>query len=268
VVGGGLIELVIGLVIFSIIGAAVVGALVDCWHLQLLRTAITRNQNTLRVALELLAVELRSLSPSLGDLYAIAPDSVALRSNTGLGTVCGASGDRLAIRRIWGAFGDARGDSILLFREGRHDRAVDDAWVAVAVREVRAGGTGACPDGAGPDLTLISSASLNGAEVGTPVRGFRPYVYRLYRSGDGNWWLGQRLRGGVIQPVTGPLLPPGRGGLRLEYRTRSGTAARFPAEVFVVLIRAVASSRVPVFRPGGPGFVVDSLSTLVYLRNS
>lgn len=266
--GGMLIEIVLVLVTFSVVVAAVLGILTSDWRFQSAQREMARTHAAMRVALELLVVELRSVSPALGDLYGIAPDSVALRSSSGFGSVCHVDGARLAVRRVWGAFGDDRGDSVLVFREGRRDRAADDVWVSVAVQAVHSGGAGTCPDGQDADITLVASTALDSIDVGAPVRGFRPYVYRLYRGGDGNWWLGQRLRGGSIQPITGPLLPPGEEGLRLQYLSGSGTSVRTPADVVRVRVSVRGRSRVPVYRPGGRGFVVDSLSTLVYLRNS
>ena len=266
--GHSLIEMALVLVLASIIVTTVFGILLAQWRFHVTRMEVASTHNAARVALGVLTSELRSVCPGLGDLYAIAPDSVALRSTTGFGVVCVATGDHVGLRRISGAFGDGRGDSALVFREGRFDSAADDSWSSIAIRTVVDGGAGLCPDGREADVTLEVAGDLEGVAAGAPVRGFRPYVYRLYQGGDGNWWLGQRLRGGRIQPLTGPFLSPERGGLSLEYRTGDLEAARTPADVVQVIISVRARSLNPTSRRAEPRFFVDSLSSVVYMRNS
>ncbi len=266
--GHSLIEMALVLVLASIVIATVFGVLLAQWRFHLTRTEVASTHDAARVALEVLTSEFRSICPSLGDLYAIASDSVALRSTTGFGLVCGATGDRFGLRRISGAFGDGRGDSALVFSEGRIDSAADDSWSSIAISAVVAGGAGLCPDGRAPDVTLQVVGALQGVVAGAPVRGFRPYIYRLYRGGDGNWWLGQRLRGGRIQPLAGPFLSPERGGLSLEYRTGDLEPARTPRAVVQVIVSIRARSLNPTSWRAGPRFFVDSLSSIVYVRNS
>ncbi len=171
------------------------------------------------------------------------------------------------MRRLAGAFGDGRADSLLVFLEFDPGSALDDRWRAFAVRETIGGGAGRCPDGRPPDLTLVLSGVLSGAVPGAPVRGFRPYVYRLYQASDGYWWLGQRLRGGPHQPLTGPFDSPAAGGLRLEYFTDEGRRAESPARVHRVSISVTPRGRRSIPRRGGPRVVMDTMSTVVHLRN-
>ena len=266
--GFSLVEMTAALLISSLVVASVFRVFISQWRFHSAQIEIAETNDAARVALEVLATELRQVSPHLGDLYAIARDSVALRSTTGHGVVCSVGGGRVGLRLISGTFGEGRADSLLFFVEGRIESAIDDRWQSVAVQSVRRTGAGACPDGREPDLYLGVAGDLAGVVLGAPVRGFRPYVYRLYLSSDGNWWLGQRLRGGRIQPVTGPFQDPNDGGLSLEYLDRDRGPAWRPAEVVQIVISISTRSLRPIARAGGPGFFVDSLTTVVYLRNS
>ncbi|NIR46546.1 MAG: hypothetical protein GWN99_19050 [Gemmatimonadetes bacterium] len=265
--GYTLVEALLALVLLTAVLAVTQEVLVRQWRFHRLLVELASVRDAGRVALETLASDLRAVSPKLGDLYGIGPDSVALRSTSGLAVVCGAEGDDLRVRRLAGAFGDGRGDSLLAFLEFDPGSALDDRWGAVAVRKIIKGGTGGCPDGRPPDLTLTLSGPLSGAVPGAPVRGFRPYVYRLYRAGDGYWWLGQRLRGGPHQPLAGPFRAPAAGGLHLEYFTAEGRRTETPARVVRVSISVAAHGRRPIPGRWGPQVVTDTMSTHVYLRN-
>jgi prepilin-type N-terminal cleavage/methylation domain-containing protein len=265
--GYTLIEVAVALTLSSLIVVSAYLSLVTLSRFYAVQTAAAEARDAARVATEVLAAELRAVSPGGGDLYAVGVDSVALRSTTGLGVICAVSGTAVSLRRVTGSFGDADTDSALLFVEGDPDTSLDDAWRAAGTREVRSGGEGACPDGRAPTHRVVFDRSVDGARVGSPVRGFRPYVYKLYRGRDRSWWLGQRLRNGRIQPLAGPFAAPGGGGLRLEYLDRSGRVTSDAARVAQVGIRVRARSERRVPKRGGAGFLIHDLSTAVYLRN-
>jgi hypothetical protein len=220
-----------------------------------------------RVALGVLSAELRAASPESGDLYAIDEDSVALRSYNGFGAVCASYGDEVTLRRIAGTFSGSRSDSILVFLDNAFDTS-GAAWGSAAVVAARVAKGGDCPDGKRPDVVLRLAKGIDDVAVGAPVRAFRPYVYRLYRGRDSRWWLGQRLRGGRLQPVAGPFSDPATGGMRLEFLDRTGRPAVDARRVGRVRISVLAQSLWPVPGKTGPAFVHDSLSTVVLLRNS
>jgi hypothetical protein len=224
---------------------------------------IAATRDAARVALAVLSVELRAASPVAGDIYAIAADSVALRSYTGFGVVCRIDGDEIALRRIAGTFPGSPNDSILVYLGPRAA-----AWGGVAVAGARRPTGGRCPDGLPPDVVVQVLGAVDGAAAGAPVRGFRAYVYRLYRGSDGRWWLGQKLRGGRFQPVTGPFADPAAGGLRLEFLDGVGGLVVDPGAAVQVRVSVVARSPRPVPVRGGSRFFHDSLSTVVLLRNS
>ncbi len=264
-----LVEILLVVALFSIVSGAVYSVLISQRRFYTTHVQVADTRDAVRVAAEVLSVELRGLSPGAGDLYAIAADSVALRSTTGMGVVCGVSGSAVSLWLVSGVFGDLPTDSALVFFEGDSGTALDDAWVSSGIGAVKHNpGGGRCADGRPPEMELVLSSAVAGVTVGSPLRAFRPYIYKLYRGGDGHWWLGQRLRGGRIQPLAGPFVSPAGGGLRFEYLTSAGSPALEPGEVSQVRISLEASSLRPIPRAQGPGPYRDTLSAVVFLRNS
>jgi prepilin-type N-terminal cleavage/methylation domain-containing protein len=266
--GYTLIELTAALVILAVVLASLQLTLVAQRRFYLEQRLIGATRDAARVALEVLSGEIRGASPAAGDLYAIAPDSLALRSTLGLAVVCGSGTDVLHLRRLAGWFDDSPGDSALVFVNVDPRSPRDDAWTALPVIRLRADGSGLCPDGRAPDLALVTRGSLEGISRGSPLRAFRPVTYRLYPGRGGAWWLGQRLPGGDLQPIAGPFLAPAHGGLVLGYRARDGSAAGLPVGVSTVKIQVIARSLRPLPRPRAAAFHLDTLTTVVYVRNS
>lgn len=266
--GHSLVEVSVSLVLAALVMGSAYAVLLAQRRFYTVTVHTTSARDAARIALQVLSGELRGSSPAAGDLYAMHADSIAVRSTTAAAVLCEASGTALHLRWLAGAFGDRPADSALVYLEGDTSSAADDAWVAVRVLAVESGGTGNCPDQRPPDLGLVIGGTVEGALTGAPVRGFRPYVYKLYVGPDGRWWLGQRLRGGIIQPVTGPFVAPESGGLRFEYLTGSGAPAPGPLDVAQVWIDVRATRRGPSGHPGA-GVSPDGahLSTVVYLRN-
>lgn len=265
--GHTLIELTVVITLSSIVVAAIHSALIAQHRFYLAQSQIVDARTAARVAVQVLAGELRGLSPAAGDLYAIGPDSVALRAAVGLGVVCAASGTELVLWQTSGVFGNSRTDSVHVFVEG-FAGSQGDSWLAARVKAVRSAGPADCAGPHRAELRLTLDRALQGLTVGSPVRAFRPYVYRLYPSRDGRWWLGQRLRYGRLQPIAGPFAPAGFGGLEIEYMTAEGAPTDDPRRVALVRISVTARSRRRVPRAGGADFFAARLSTVVYLRNS
>ncbi len=266
--GHSLVEVAVSLVLASLVIGSAYAVLLAQRRFYTLTVQTTTARDAARIALQVLSGELRGSSPAAGDLYAMDADSVAVRSTTAAAVLCEASGTTLHLRRLAGAFGARPADSALVYLEGDTSSAADDSWVAVRVLAVEGGGARSCPDQRPSDLGLIIDRTVDGVLAGAPVRGFRPYIYKLYSGPDGRWWLGQRLRSGIIQPVTGPFAAPGSGGLRFEYRTSSGGPAAEPREVAQVRIEVRASRRGSGRRRGaGTTSASANLSTVVYLRN-
>ncbi|UCF18861.1 MAG: prepilin-type N-terminal cleavage/methylation domain-containing protein [Gemmatimonadota bacterium] len=267
--GHTLVEILLVIALFSLVTAAVYSVLIGQRRFYATHVQAADTRDAVRVATEVLSVELRGLGPKVGDLYAIAADSVALRSATGIGVVCGVSGSVVSLWLVSGVFGDLSGDSALVFLENDPRTALDNAWVSLGISAItHHPRNGRCADGRSPEVELALSSTMAGVTVGSPLRGFRPYVYKLYRGGDGYWWLGQRLRGGRMQPLAGPFVSPGDGGLKFEYLTSVGSPALEPGEVSQVRFAVEARSLRPIPRAQGPGPYRDTLSAVVFLRNS
>ena len=262
-----LAELLVVVVLFSIVMAAIAAVLVSQRRFYTTHTRIADTRDAVRVAADVLSGGLRQIDPLDGDLYAMASDSVAFRALVGFGVLCAAAGDRLSVGSVSGTFGDEARDSALVFVEGREDTRSDDRWAAAAIWRVGRGG-GECPGGSTAGLELTLDREISGTLAGAPIRAFRPYVYRLYRGGDGRWWLGRRLRAGTLQPVAGPFDDPQAGGLRFEFLTADGSPAPAPARVAQVRIRVRGRSADRIHLPSGVEFYTDTLSTVVFLRNA
>ncbi len=258
-----MVEVLVVLLLVSLLTTSAYAVLSSQRRFYVAQLAIAATRDVARVALAVLTVELRAASPVAGDLYAIAGDSVALRSYTGFGVVCRVDGDEIMLRRIAGIFPGSSNDSILVYLGSRVA-----SWGRAAVAGSRKSTGGRCPDGRRPDVVVRVAEGIDGAVAGAPARGFRPYVYRLYRGGDGRWWLGQKLRGGRFQPVAGPFADPAAGGLRFEFVDAVGRPAGDARAAVRVRVSVMAQSqrRVPV--RWGSRFFNVSLSTDVLLRNS
>ncbi len=258
-----LVEVSVVLFLVSLLTASAFALLSSQRRFYAAQLQIAATRDAARVALAVLAVELRAASPIAGDIYAVAADSVALRSYTGFGVVCRADGDEITIRRIAGIFSSSPNDSILVYLGPRFA-----SWGGAAVTGARRPTGGRCPDGDLPDVVVRVAGSIEGVGVGAPVRGFRPYVYRLYQGGDGRWWLGQKLRGGRFQPLAGPFADPEAGGLRLEFLDGAGRPTESAHAAVWARVSVVAQSQLRVPVKSELRFLSDSLSTIILLRNS
>lgn len=254
--------------LFAFIAAAAYGVLRAQLRFYARHALVGDVRTAAGVASRVLAAELRAASPDAGDLYAIGPDSVALRSTTGVGFVCAVQGTTLGLWSVHGVFGTLSTDSLMVFLEGDPMLRADDSWVGARILSVAGGNEGACPGGRPSELEVTLETDLTGVTAGVPVRSFRPYVYRIYRGSDGLWWLGRRLRYGSIQPVAGPLASPEDGGLLLEWTEPSGGPAGGPETVVAARVSVVSVSPVP--HPTGAGLHRETfrLSTRAYLRNA
>lgn len=263
--GHTLVEVIIVLALLPLLLAAGYGALAAAHRFYLHQTQRMKVRESALTAIEVLAAEFRALSPAAGDIYAMAPDSVALRSTVGSGFVCRALGASVSLWRVSGIIGGSVADSALIFAEGTSPFHDDDTVLTARIVAATPGGDPVCPGGAASQRELIVDPPIEGVTTGAAVRAFRPYVYRLYRGSDGRWWFGQRPRGGIIQPIAGPFAPPAEGGLELRWLTAAGVAATRTDEVARVDIRVGSRARRRV--GGGAPFVVDSLRAIVAVRN-
>jgi hypothetical protein len=239
--GATLLELVVATALALVVAGAAGHTLVRQQRAYASLTALLAGREQVGGALALLPADLRALSPASGDVTALGPDSLQLRATIGGGVACGAVGE-LALDfpprpadgapplAAWRAAPRA-GDSAAVYDPGDATRPA--GWTLHAVAGFDEGaGFCAAPSpfaAAGPTagvtapprhrLRLDAATPLPPhAGAGTAVRVLRHVRYKLYRAGDGAWYLGfsdYRAPGGwaVVQPVTGPHeRPAGRDG--------------------------------------------------------
>lgn len=281
--GVTLLELVVTLALLGVVAAGICRALWTSqrtFHAQAQRADL---QQSLRAAAAILPAEFRALDASDSDITAMSATSITMRSTQQLGFLCTApelraDGELTLNVREQPIFGVRRsfsaGDSVLLYYEGDPATRIDDHWVRGLILAVA---THDCPD---PDhgrpgyelglrLHWPTGGSHIGVTNGSPLRGITTVTYALYLSStDKQWYLGQRLEDGAIQPLLGPLIGPN--GVTFTYYDSTGTPTDMPTAVTQVEIRVRGRTPLPVqtTNPGGATYVVDSLVTRVALRNN
>ena len=299
--GSSLAELVVALALFGVIGAATLRVLdrQARFHTGLLTILEARSQHA--ATHEMIATELRGVSPSGGDIARLSDTAVVFRAPIGGGVVCAvhptgidfapdsvASGQTLARLRS----APQRGDTLWLLDEGATMADADDRWhpVEVASASRSPGHCAGTPladsalDGARPGwaFALASGASVPvGVRPGAPARLTRHSRFALYRAGTGEYHLGfaelNAVTGtwNVIQPVSGPFLPfyrpaPSASGIAFGGRDSSGAALATGAGVPAGVSLATRSVTGRAVRMDGVarGPRGDSLATLIALRNA
>ncbi len=166
-------------------------------------------------------------------------------------------------------------DSISGYRRWMQFRIASVATAAASSVCPPASGFTSIPDLGKPAYRITVVGSLSAIAAGAPVRLVRRGRYSLYRSSDGNWYLGYKRCNavatgcGTVQPVSGPYLPytPGNGGgMRFRFLDSFGNvvASSRPMDVtsleIVLRAEAAASGRIA-------GRWIDSVLFVVTPRN-
>lgn len=300
--GSSLVELVVSLALFAVVGAAVLRALdrQARFHDGILRILETRAQ--LGATHDMVAAELRGVSAVAGDVERVADSAIVYRQAVGTGLVCRVSGTTVDLGPDVSAAGQtlARmrgapqpGDTAWLFDEGSSLAAADDRWHPAELNAA-ARATGACVGTPFVDavldatrtswrLTLGAGTPLPaGVRAGSIARLTRRARFALYRAGTGDWNLGwSEWNAGsgawnVIQPVSGPFLAysrptPAASGVALSARDSLGLvlAAGMPLSGVAGLALTTRSATARAVRMDGVarGRHGDSLRSLIALRN-
>lgn len=224
-----------------------------------------------RGAVTLLTWELRQLSASDGDLYAISPNSLVLRSTQGQATVCARHPTlpRYGLVETSGSIGAA--DSAIVFAAAGGGPA-DDAWLAIDVQATSVPASGNVPwcfwgDSASvaPQTVVTVSADTSDVRIGAPIRTFQKFEYGVYTM-DGRKWLGRRQGASTWQQVAGPLVDIAP--LEFEYFDSSGAVTTDPTLVDLVKITVRAESFGKSRRVGQTPLEhrVDTVTTRIRLR--
>ena len=236
--GFTLIELIIAVVLSAI----VIGGLFQLVFTQNVvyaqQQGLADSRQSLRSAGTLLSWELRHLNAAGGDIYAVAADSISVRSYEANAVICRkqTSNARYGLHSVSGEI--ETGDSAMVYIVNSN-RTADDTWRAWRLSAVGAPGLlsmlTTCPAWPGtPAIELAvqagfaSSADTAGLRIGSVMRVFQRRTYRMVQQ-DGEWWLAVRDGGGSYQLLTGPLRASD--GLQFRYLDAAGATTTVPANV-------------------------------------
>jgi prepilin-type N-terminal cleavage/methylation domain-containing protein len=258
----------------------------------------TSLEGQLREAVTVLPIDLRAISPALGDLRDARDTAIEFRATIGTSVVCDTAGTRLILyppvvgttpTRESARYSSlptplAEGDTAWLLSASD----TREQWEPHAIQSVSAAAPGQCDRAAPPlDSARLVRArpaiTLAGGGIvpGMPVRFTRPMRYSLYHASDNEWYLGERDwsassgRFNTIQPVAGPFLSAALGGFQLSYFDSSDVALPMPitdlTSVARVLISVKGQTRGPVLAIGSAqqsGKRVDSARIAIAFRGS
>jgi prepilin-type N-terminal cleavage/methylation domain-containing protein len=280
--GFTLVELVIALVLFGIVGTALYQLLVNNQRLYTEQTQRVQVNESARAAISLLPGELRELDagdPAGSDIVGMTASSLTYKAMRGLYVLCQAPNSGAlqitvdntlfyGLRRL-----DPTQDSVLIFQDNDVNRSSDDAWLHANVTSATAGT--ACPLGVASlqlQLANVTTGQLDGVVNGAPIRTFEVAQVLVYADAAGDQWLGgrtyQKASGawGGTQPIVGPL---SASGLQLAYYDVAGAVTGAPASVARVGITVESrSSRAVTRTPAGLDYMLQDLMTHVGLRNN
>ncbi|MEE9212880.1 MAG: hypothetical protein V3U29_09520 [Phycisphaeraceae bacterium] len=265
-----LIELMIYMILASLVMGSIYSVMITQSRAYADQREMTDARETVSGAAVLLTSELRQISPSDGDLYFIAPESLAIRSIQGVGIVCAIDPPfrKFALWNIVGELVDPTGnaDSSLIFSAGGPGTD-DDFWEAEEIKNffVPAGILATCDWTVPltPDTVVQLDDDMPGVLVGAPWRTFRKTQYGTFLE-DGDWWLGRKTTG-AYEKLTGPIRSPAAGGLVFNYYDASGNVTAVPADVRVIEIILRSQSTRQSRQASGLTERTDSLRTKVFL---
>lgn len=291
--GFTLIEVIISLALLTLIGGAIASSVAIQWRSHDAVSDGEHARQALRDAGSLLLAELRSLSPSAGDLASATDTALEVRATLGASVICSVTvtRDRVAIPPrhpssgvplTWWRDAAIVGDSIELINSRG---ALPDT---VSRHELVGIGSGTCPMSSGFTATAgdaaagiemrVSPALPPGVITGAPMRIVRGTRYSLYRSpADNSWYLGiKEMVGGawsIVQPVAGPFLPAAAaasGGLAFVVRDSAGLSLTSPAALTgarLIEIGLRAKGRRPALALGRAAVIAESLQVALAPRN-
>ncbi|HYD53538.1 MAG TPA: prepilin-type N-terminal cleavage/methylation domain-containing protein [Gemmatimonadaceae bacterium] len=229
--GHSLLELLVGLTLLGIVLGAVLGTTLRSWRAHGTHGARAELRAQLEAGVHALAVDLAPLSAAAGDLSAgeARDTSIEIRALVTSAAVCDTASGALALRPLAPLDGadlatplPQPGDEVWsLVGEGPEAR-----WAATAITSARRDAAACGADGTAVRIAVRDAAWPRAPHA--PARITRLARWSLYRAADG-WHLGRRewnptaARFDVVQPVAGPLEPPGAtSGLSFVYVDSAG----------------------------------------------
>lgn len=274
--GFTLVELLIGIIIFGIVGGAIFGLLTRSQRLSRTQADRAVMQANIRAGMNLITSELRELNvnATASDLYTATTTGVTYRGMRGLGFVCDiATGYARMARGTFNGYRDpvAGRDSVLIFVDHNTNIATDDGWLARNIASVQ---NENCSSGtAGIRLNFTTSIptadTLTWITAGSPIRTFEVMEVAALVQG-GETWLGARsvTAGQALQPVLGPL---NLNGVAFQYRTAAGVAGASPLTVRTIQLTLTGITDNIVAAQAGTSAwtrATEQLVTTIQLRNA
>lgn len=281
--GFTMVELLIVVVISALALTAIYQSLITQQRTYAYQTGAIDTQGTTRMALQVIASELREVSASAGeaplatggsDLLVATADSIRFRAFGKAGIVCRVDpGSPPGYVDVWVPGQEfVVGDSVFLFVEGDPESDEDDSWITTQLQTVQdEASSSTCEDEWAYDtqsLRSLPSTSLLDVDKGAMVRSFDVVTYKSFTH-DGQRVLGRRLNLGEMVPLVGPLA--GDDGLGFRYFDAGGNELTAPTTQAQLADVARVFVSVKAISPGagaGNQPLVDSLSTNVYLRGN
>jgi prepilin-type N-terminal cleavage/methylation domain-containing protein len=295
--GTSLIELLVALVLFGVVGLATLRSLdrQARFHSGILAILEARSQHA--AAHEAVATELRGLSSAGGDITRLSDSAIVFRLPVGSAVACAIAPDTIylapdtvAAGQVFAGFRVAPqpGDTAWLFDESSIDVARDDSWMGIPITSaVR--GPGHCSgsplvhptlDAGRVSWRLAVAGPLSASiTTGAVVRLTRTARFALYRGSTNEHWLGfteilpATAAWITIQPVAGPYLPfasgaPMSSGVALAARDSSGIPTSATTAMAAISLTTRTRTTRAVRMDGlTRGLHPDSLHSLIGLRN-
>jgi prepilin-type N-terminal cleavage/methylation domain-containing protein len=253
--GFTLVELTVVMTVTTLLAVGLHQAYVRHGRFMAWQRQVSHAHDAFRVAGSLLSTDLREAVPSQGDIALLGPDSLSVRSPTGLGFACAVvePSSVLGIDRVTGRMPEEPADSLLVY--------ATSGWRAVGVvGQDRPGQRGISCGGQDPQVQLrLPNGGADDVPIGAPIRSFRRHVYHLV-SNAGEPWLARTDAAGT-QPLVGPLSP---GGLTVRLLDADGLVESRLDLVEGVEVRMVMSGRAT---PGGLPASADTVVTVLQVRN-
>lgn len=268
--GFGLLEMIIGIVVLSLVLASTMGVLIHQQRFYTVAADVAETASTLQGAKRALAPDLLPLDPAAGDIVLASPDSLALRVFRGVFSVCEKRLNTdvfITVRRLISAPTPLFLDSALVYSQGTKASIDDDRWIPIKITSVQAD---ACPDGTAAWTGVVKGLGgiLSQVPVGAPLRVFQHASYWL-ASENGRWFVKTDALGGAATAIAGPLAPSDSAAssiLQFRYLDASGAPTATLTAITDIQLDGMAVGDVPMRRGGTPYSTADV--ALFKLRNT
>lgn len=258
--GFTLVELLVVTLLGSVLLLAIYQTLVSNQRTYTIQADRVRAQDVVRSGMDILAQELREVSPSEGDIVAMSSDGLTIRSAVRVGLVCDVtlgSTPELEVRTVDGDF--AVYDTVAVFADNETNIASDDVWIAARV-------TGTDTDVCGSDP--VQRLSFGGQEArftadsvraGALIRSLRTRRYERAT------WNGEPYLVRIDESGTSPLVGPlGPSGPSFTYLDEDENVTSVPADVRQIIVELKQPGRSTDFTGDR---VTASQSIQIYPRN-